>query len=709
MALDNFRKVNITLNKANQRVLETQIAKAGDVNGRELVVQITNNGVIEDQTGTALKLNWQHENGNQDSTNFKVVDIKTGRFSVYYPKEMLYKGKVDASIEIISNGQTTNSMNFKIIVQADVFNGEAGTVNGVFISLADVNKKLDDREKEYVELKNRQSNVENQFNDIKQEMTGKDVISAPEIIEARNGEETLNHRLRKFDDKLSTSVDTSENVALIKKQNSDLTDTQAFRQAIESAIAKSPIKSGWREPVVIDIPSGHYEIDDTILDETMDVLGGKFVFRGAGSQSTIIKFKPETEKFLIDNKAVIGNTTFEGIRFESNYKGKFMNAQGGAPGMAQSFIFEKCYWLYFKEIMNVTGNTMMSEVTFTDCKIKEMDATSTVFRFDNAQAVNWRFYGTEIESFEGVCFEFLKGTTISYYQGSIIPLATGTVFKVPSTADYNAFGTGNSPQIQLDGVRFELRTYSILLDIQQPNVNLRGMFTNCGMGGTNLTSDVNHKTIRTKGRGRFIFDNCENWSNYRAVHEVLSATDSENPLYIEFRNVAPNAYIIENSEVVYVGGNNQGASPIYNFVNTFIDSAVRLDGHNRFKRLMPIKKHSTSFRQVDNQLLQFDGTKSETKHEINLPQVLLTGIEYRQRGIGTYGQLEFNVKILDEETNTVFIDEDLVTTTTKVLKPSDTFIQHGFSKNGKLTVKITPISSTSLTGINLQGVLLLEY
>ena len=143
------------IDKANQRFLDYQNAKAGDINGRELLVQITNNGVVEDQTGTTLKLNWQHENGNQDSTSFNAVDIKQGKYSLYYPKEMLYKGIVDASIEINSNGQTTNTMNFKIIVHGDVFNGEAGTVNGVFISLADVNKKLDDREKEYVELKSK--------------------------------------------------------------------------------------------------------------------------------------------------------------------------------------------------------------------------------------------------------------------------------------------------------------------------------------------------------------------------------------------------------------------------------------------------------------------------------------------------------------------------------------------------------------------------
>lgn len=207
MALDDFRKTSMRIDKANQRFIDYQHAKAGDVNGRELLVQITNNGVVEDQTGTTLKLNWQHENGNQDSTNFNVVDIKTGKYSLYYPSKMLYKGTVDASVEINSNGQTTNTMNFKIIVHADVFNGEAGTVNGVFISLAHVNKKLDDREKEYKELKERQTSIETQFNSVQQELTDTDVNSAPEIIVARDGEDTLNDRLNKHEEKQATLVE----------------------------------------------------------------------------------------------------------------------------------------------------------------------------------------------------------------------------------------------------------------------------------------------------------------------------------------------------------------------------------------------------------------------------------------------------------------------------------------------------------------------
>ena len=203
MVLDNFKKTSMRIDKANQRFLDYQNAKVGDVNGRELLVQITNNGVVEDQTGTTLKLNWQHENGNQGYTNFNVVDAKTGKYSLYYPKEMLYKGTVDASVEINSNGQITNTMNFKIIVHADVFNGEAGMVDGVFISLADVNKKLDDREKEYVELKERQTSVETQFNSIQQEITDKDIVSAPEIIAARGGLPQLEDRLNETDAQLT--------------------------------------------------------------------------------------------------------------------------------------------------------------------------------------------------------------------------------------------------------------------------------------------------------------------------------------------------------------------------------------------------------------------------------------------------------------------------------------------------------------------------
>ena len=268
MALDNFKKTSMRIDKANQRFLDYQNAKVGDINGRELLVQITNNGVVEDQTGTTLKLNWQHENGNQGSTNFNVVDIKTGKYSLYYPSKMLYKGTVDASVEINSNGRITNTMNFKIIVHADVFNGEAGTVDGVFISLADVNKKLDDREKEYVELKNRQTSVETQFNDIQQDITDKDVISAPEIIAARNGEENLKARLDKEYQEVSTQL--ADIVQQIPKQTIPTSKLQKIKNKLNP-----PTNFVWK-----DAPINIYKSGDGTITTDLDASTFKHV--GAG-------------------------------------------------------------------------------------------------------------------------------------------------------------------------------------------------------------------------------------------------------------------------------------------------------------------------------------------------------------------------------------------------------------------------------------------
>ena len=338
MALDNFRKVNITLNKANQRVLETQIAKVGDANGRELVVQITNNGIIEDQTGTTLKLNWQHENGKQGSTTFSVVDIKTGIFSVYYPTEMLYKGKVNASIEITSNGQITNSMNFKIIVQADVFDGEAGNVDGVFISLAEVNKKLDDREVEYVELKNRQTTVENQFDAIQQDLTGKDVVSAPEIIAARTNSQGI------MEDTLKDRIDNQEyyiNVKSFGAVGDGVTDdTETIQNAINFA----------KQGDAVLVPFGSFKTTSTILiDKAIKlIMQGKILADhaeiGILAKSSKGAFNPDVDGFnFLDLELKI-----------ERVKGKGYQEQSTAVGFKAYNVFNG-YIDYRALLFNYTG------------------------------------------------------------------------------------------------------------------------------------------------------------------------------------------------------------------------------------------------------------------------------------------------------------------------------------------------------------------
>lgn len=57
-----------------------------------------------------------------------------------------------------------------------------------------------------VENKNRQDEVETQFQDVIENTTGKDVISAPEIIAARNGESNLKARLDKENQEVTAQL-----------------------------------------------------------------------------------------------------------------------------------------------------------------------------------------------------------------------------------------------------------------------------------------------------------------------------------------------------------------------------------------------------------------------------------------------------------------------------------------------------------------------
>ncbi len=119
-------------------------------------------------------------------------------------------------------------------------------------------------------------------------------------------------------------------------------DTEIFKKAIQSAYQASISKKGWREPIKIVIPAGHYRITSSLIDSQSMVHAGKFTFEGDGWQNTVIEFFPDHESFLFDNQQLFGFTRFSGIDFRSNNKGKFMNSVGGGSGNAQSFIFDNC-------------------------------------------------------------------------------------------------------------------------------------------------------------------------------------------------------------------------------------------------------------------------------------------------------------------------------------------------------------------------------
>lgn len=137
--LENFRKLRITLSRANEAVYRKIIAKEGDVNGRELEVQLINNGIVEDLSAINLRLDWKNLTaGNSGMHTFEAVDKSKGLFKISYPPSMLNKGSVTASIAIMEGSKRiTNTRNFTIIVEKSGVDAQTVIASDDFQALND--------------------------------------------------------------------------------------------------------------------------------------------------------------------------------------------------------------------------------------------------------------------------------------------------------------------------------------------------------------------------------------------------------------------------------------------------------------------------------------------------------------------------------------------------------------------------------------------
>lgn len=150
MALDNFRRIDMQINRANDYQIETQFVKEGDYNGRELVVQITDAGEVSNQSGVSLNLGWQHNSaGNSGLDPFAVVDASKGIFKITYPTEMLIAGDVTASIQVLESGRITLTRNFKITVENNPIDEDAIVSENSFTALQEALVKVNDLEDNY--------------------------------------------------------------------------------------------------------------------------------------------------------------------------------------------------------------------------------------------------------------------------------------------------------------------------------------------------------------------------------------------------------------------------------------------------------------------------------------------------------------------------------------------------------------------------------
>lgn len=130
MALDNYRRVDIILDTANDKVdwQSPLNANTGEYNSRNLRVQLTNGGVVEPQTAN-LYFGFRHvETGESGVVPMNNVNSNRGIYEVYYPREMMAKeGVVICAVKIVDSTNGTNHINltanFTVNVARSVING----------------------------------------------------------------------------------------------------------------------------------------------------------------------------------------------------------------------------------------------------------------------------------------------------------------------------------------------------------------------------------------------------------------------------------------------------------------------------------------------------------------------------------------------------------------------------------------------------------
>lgn len=118
MELNQFRDVDLVIDKANDNFIQRQFVSQGDYRGRTITVQVTDNGLIGQVPGLMLNLRWQNQaSGLADLSAFECIDAENSIFRIEYPEHMMTPGKVIANIQVIQNGHVTHLKSFELTVQ----------------------------------------------------------------------------------------------------------------------------------------------------------------------------------------------------------------------------------------------------------------------------------------------------------------------------------------------------------------------------------------------------------------------------------------------------------------------------------------------------------------------------------------------------------------------------------------------------------------
>lgn len=89
MALETIGLQPISIDVYKKHKQTTIYANEADVNGRGLLVTLVSNGTPIDSTGVTLRMGFLNNANDQKIYDFTLVDALTGKYSIYYPTELL--------------------------------------------------------------------------------------------------------------------------------------------------------------------------------------------------------------------------------------------------------------------------------------------------------------------------------------------------------------------------------------------------------------------------------------------------------------------------------------------------------------------------------------------------------------------------------------------------------------------------------------------
>jgi hypothetical protein len=262
----------------------------------------------------------------------------------------------------------------------------------------------------------------------------------------------------------------------------------------------------------------------------------------------------DTDNYLIYNYNAFAYSMIEGLWFEAkNSVEKFYYGYcTGGSGRVQNIRFANCKWVNFMEGVTVDGSTDTSENVWTNCKIQGVPSGGTFLQvINNAQSVDYNFYGCDMELISGIAFKFLAGGNLNVFGGSMITNNNGQLFYANDPSG-SKIGTGND-SFNFFGTRTEIRDTSTLFYFQCVG---KLTFDNCQLTVLTVGKEtVNKGTLDT--HGTVVFRGCRNFYYYTILTMDSDYAYIDTPLMI-FTDCLLNAQIGTLVTTTHTGSNKGG-------------------------------------------------------------------------------------------------------------------------------------------------------